>query len=86
MFCYNCGGRVAPDKASIEEYEELEKRPAPGLRSARDIRRVDKRKDPAIRQFKWEPIAETGDGQLILTTILVAVFTLAVIALAFYLH
>jgi hypothetical protein len=94
QFCYNCGGPVAAEDAmpengtppKVDEKIERSTLPAPGLRSARDIRRERsfKRKP---REIVWEPIADSGrEGILLLITGAIVLFTVIVIFLAFYLH
>ena len=90
-FCYNCGGRVTTDEtaepvAEGQKIEERETQPAPGMRSARDIRRRERVFDRGPRKVKWEPQAEKLDIQLIITTVVILAFSAIVIVLALYLR
>jgi zinc-ribbon domain len=91
LFCYNCGGRVKKEVSALVENErpkpkENVTQPAPGLRSAKDLRRRERVFDRAPRRIKWEPVEETSDVQLIVVTAAIVIFTVIVIALAFYLR
>jgi hypothetical protein len=91
VFCYNCGGRVieevsAPVESEPSKAEERITQPAPRLRSARDVRRRERVFDRAPRRIKWEPATEGAEVQLIVVTAAVVIFTIVVIALAFYLR
>ena len=94
-FCYNCGGRVADDEPPTPEQraeaeiaepvpEAKPTQPAPGLRTARDIRRRERTFERKPRQVSWEPAAGS-DIQLIVIAAAVLVFTIVVIGLALYL-
>jgi len=90
VFCYNCGGRVADDDVIADSSSvpiERKTSPAPGLRSARDLRRREQRTfDRKPTTIVWEPVAEGPDHALIVATILVIAFTIVVIGLVFYLR
>jgi hypothetical protein len=58
--------------------------PAPGLRTARDIRHREKTFERKPREISWEP-ASGSDVQLIIIAVAVLVFTIVVTALALYL-
>jgi hypothetical protein len=94
MFCYNCGGPIAAVPIAAAESDEdpvdprpIERatRPAPGMRSAREIRRerVFERKP---KEFVWEPNESSSETLLIVVTLAIVVFTITVIVLAFYLR
>lgn len=90
LFCYNCGGRVAGDDGREPPVEasgafvEPVTKPAPGLRTARDIRRRERTFDRKPKQVVWEPSAVTPDLQLIVVTAGVIVFTVVVILMIIY--
>jgi len=91
VFCYNCGGPVADSGSNSEvpetpHTEDKLTQPTPGLRTARDIRRREKAFDRSPKRVKWEPLAERSDWQLLVVTGLIVLFTLIVVALAFYLR
>jgi uncharacterized Zn finger protein (UPF0148 family) len=89
VFCYNCGGRVAGDEIIADSSSVPVKRkttPAPGLRSARDLRRRERTIDRKPTTIVWEPVAEGPDHALIVATVLVIAFTIVVIGLVFYLR
>ena len=85
-FCYNCGGRVAEDEpeAAAAAPQPEARQPAPGLRTARDIRRREKTFERKPREVSWEPAAGS-DIQLIIFAAAVLAFTIVVIGLALYL-
>jgi hypothetical protein len=94
QFCYNCGGPLVAEEVLSENGAPPAHKaktansttPAPGLRSARDIRRerTFKRKP---REIVWEPIADSGrEGLLLMITGAIVLFTVVVIFLTFYLH
>jgi hypothetical protein len=94
-FCYNCGGPIAGDEAAAagpqpeaEASEAMpeakESLPAPGLRTARDIRRRERTFERKPRQVAWEP-ASGSDIQLIVIAAVVLAFTVVIIGLALYL-
>jgi len=95
VFCYNCGARVADDPPLVDEpavsHTVVESslpsaKPAPGMRSARDLRRKSRSFERKPTQIIWEP-AEDGPGfQLIVTALAFLVFTVIVIVLAFSLR
>jgi hypothetical protein len=94
QFCYNCGGPLSGGKAvsengsnpAVSEPVESPTMPAPGLRSAKEIRR-QKTFSRKRREIVWEPISGSGrEAQLLIITAAVAAFTIVVIFLAFYLH
>jgi len=90
-FCYNCGGSVAvessdPVKEDTPRIEEKITQPAPGLRSARDLRRRERPTERELKRIKWEPAGTASDVQLIAVTVAIMIFTIVVIALAFYLR
>src|ERR1051325_3506576 len=90
-FCYNCGSSVSAEISRpviIKEPKVEEKitQPAPGLRSARDLRRRERPAEPEVRRVKWEPAGTASDVQLIAVTAAILIFTIVVIALAFYLR
>ena len=91
QFCYNCGGRVAaeisePIKDDKPKAEEKVTQPAPGLRSAKDLRRRERPAERELRRIKWEPAADGSNVQLIVVTAAILIFTVIVVALAFYLR
>ena len=92
-FCYNCGGRVAVDNvadevpiSSTSVPEETSSKPAPGLRTARDIRRRERTVDRKPKEVVWEPAAAGPDLQLILATVGIIIFTVIVVLLVLYLR
>jgi hypothetical protein len=94
QFCYNCGGPVAEEikrdapamnGAVLSEIVD-EKTPAPGLRSAREIKRRERVFERRTKEFVWEPVLTTPNRQLIVVASIVILFTVAVIILAFYLR
>jgi hypothetical protein len=94
QFCYNCGGPVAKEivneapatnGAAISESGD-EKRPAPGLRSAREIKRRERVFERRTKEVVWEPVLATPNTQLIVVAAIVILFTIGVIILAFYLR
>ena len=94
QFCYNCGGPVfeelekeslSTNGAAISKAED-EKRPAPGLRSAREIKRRERVFERRTKEVVWEPVLTTPNTQLIVVAAVVILFTVAVIILAFYLR
>ena len=90
-FCYNCGGRVTeevsePIRDERPKVEEKTTHPAPGLKSARDVRRRERVFDREPRRIKWEPVEDTSNVQLVIFTVAVVIFTLVVMALVFYLR
>jgi hypothetical protein len=94
VFCYNCGDPVVSaeeiddlklhSSAAVVDAEESIKRPAPGMRSAADLKARHQLYRHRPRKIEWEPVAETADRNFILITALIALFTFAVIFLAFY--
>ena len=94
QFCYNCGGPVAVEikNDAPSAYGEAtsatvdEKVPAPGLRSAREIKRRERVFERRTKEVVWEPVLTTPNTQLIVVAAIVVVFTIAVIILAFYLR
>jgi hypothetical protein len=92
LFCYNCGGRVTcvdENKPLVETppaFGEPPTKPAPGLRSARDIRRRERTFDRKPKEVVWEPSTTTPDLQLIIITSGVIVFTAVVILMVLYLR
>jgi hypothetical protein len=92
LFCYNCGGRVSDDKSDERPAEiapvdkEPTTTPAPGLRSARDIKRRERSFERKPREVVWEPASGFPEMQLIDVTAVIILFTLAVILMALYLH
>jgi hypothetical protein len=92
VFCYNCGGRVTSDDGTESSTEassattEPVTTPAPGLRTARDIRRRERTFQRKPREVVWEPSSGVPDIQLIVVTAIVIVFTIAVILMALYLR
>jgi hypothetical protein len=93
VFCYNCGGRVVGDAAeniassdsSIAAIGTATK-PAPGLLSARDIRRRERTFDRKPKKVVWEAANDAPDLQLIILTVGVIVFTTVVVLLVLYLR
>ena len=94
QFCYNCGGPVVEEiksdapvtnGATISETVD-EKKPAPGLRSAREIKRRERVFERRTKEVVWEPVLTTPNTQLIVVAAIVILFTVAVIILAFYLR
>lgn len=94
QFCYNCGGKVVDEvnSATVSTNNSAaadsvdEKKPAPGLRSAREIKRRERTFQRRTREVVWEPVVSTPDTQLIVITAVVILFTIVVIILAFYLR
>jgi len=96
VFCYNCGGRVEADEPKHEigsnseavqpVAKESVKAPAPGLRSAADLRRRRRTAGINPKRISWEPVDHAADRQLIVVTVIVLIFTVVVVALAFYLR
>ena len=95
-FCYNCGARVADDSAvnGIEPADAVSPtesslpaaRPAPGMRSARDLRRTKRSFERKPVRIVWEPAGDGPGTQLIVITLAILVFTVVVIVLAFALR
>ena len=94
QFCYNCGGQVveaienkthSANRERISESND-EKRPAPGLRSAREIKRRERIFERRTKEVVWEPVLTTPNTQLIVVAVIIILFTVAVIILAFYLR
>jgi len=95
-FCYNCGGQLTPEKNEVPAVatsaendapapqEEKVTQPAPGLRTARDIRRRERTAERKPREISWEP-ARGSEIQLLILCGAVLVFTIVVIGLALYL-
>jgi hypothetical protein len=78
---------VEVQPAAVEETTvEKSTRPAPGMRSANDIRRRERPASRPVRQFKWEPLGDKFDTQLIITTAIILAFSVIVIILALYLR
>ena len=94
QFCYNCGGSVAkeivneisPTNGAAISKTDDEKRPAPGLRSAREIKRRERVFERRTKEVVWEPVLTTPNTQLIVVAVIIILFTVAVIILAFYLR
>jgi uncharacterized OB-fold protein len=93
QFCYNCGGPVqenvtdgdASTNGAVTETVD-EKIPAPGLRSAREIKRRERVFERRTKEVIWEPVLTTPNTQLIVVAAIVILFTVAMIVLAFYLR
>lgn len=92
-FCYNCGGRVVDenvaDEASLSspsKPDETLSRPAPGLRTARDIRRRERTADRKPKEVVWEPATAEPDLQLIIATVAIIIFTAIVVLMVLYLR
>jgi hypothetical protein len=92
-FCYNCGGRVVEENAvdkvpviSPSAPEEMLSKPAPGLRTARDIRRRERTVDRKPKEVVWEPAAAGPDLQLIIATVGIIIFTVIVVLMVLYLR
>ena len=94
-FCYNCGGLVLDDlavgidrlkKVDVSAPVEKTTTPTPGLRTAREIRRRERVFDRKPKEVVWEPSATGPDTQLIVVTVIIILFTITVILLAFYLR
>jgi len=91
VFCYNCGGRVVGDDGIDQTIGTppvagaSASKPAPGLRSARDIRRRERISDRKPREVVWEAVNGGPDLQLIIATASIIVFTVLVILLVRYL-
>ena len=90
LFCYNCGGRVIAD-TGVETVEkpaagvtESGMKPAPGLRTARDIRRRERAVDRRPREVVWEAVEAGPDLQLIAVTAGIIIFTVVVVLLVLY--
>ena len=94
QFCYNCGGPVAEqtkNEASQTNGAQIsggaeEKVPAPGLRSAREIKRRERVFERRTKEVVWEPVLVTPNTQLVVVAAIAVVFTVIVIILAFYLR
>jgi hypothetical protein len=100
VFCYNCGGRVAEDEQgtaekvtseaiqTVEADELLDRktRPAPGMRTAREIKRRERVFDRKPGRVVWEPVASGPEIQLIVVAVAARVFTIVAIILALYLQ
>ena len=90
LFCYNCGDRVAesngsePPAAPASAAEERSTKPAPGLRTARDIRRRERPSGRTPRVVVWESTDTGPELQLIIVTAGVIVFTIIVVLLILY--
>lgn len=84
QFCYNCGGRLEPARSNGKVAAETEMKPAPGLRTARDIKRRERTFQRKTREVVWEPAPETTSAPLLIITAVVAIFTLLVIVFVFY--
>jgi uncharacterized Zn finger protein (UPF0148 family) len=96
VFCYNCGGRVTDegeDQAPAESLAETAQqddvkpvtKPAPGLRTARDIRRRERTFERKPKEITWEVAASGPDMQLLIITGAIALFTVVVVLLILYL-
>jgi hypothetical protein len=90
-FCYNCGGRVVDENVTDEvpvssptKPDETLSKPAPGLRTARDIRRRERTVDRKPKEVVWEPAASGPDLQLIIATVAIIVFTAIVVLMVLY--
>ena len=59
-------------------------KPAPGLRSARDIRRRERPSDRKPREVVWEASSAEPDLQLIILTAAIIVFTIVVVLMVLY--
>ena len=95
QFCYNCGGSVTADNEvsengnagpGVPEVLQNTSVPAPGLRSARDIRRRERSFERKPKEVVWEPELKGPDVRLIVVAAIALVFTIAVIVLASYLR
>lgn len=89
VFCYNCGGRVSEDDEIVEPAPEAtatEKKPAPGLRTARDIKRRERVFQRRPKEVVWEPSIDGPDTLLLVLSLITVVFTIVVIFLVFYLR
>lgn len=97
LFCYNCGGRVGGEDSSSAGVSPKSKdsyadpgqkamRPAPGMRSAADLRRHTGVLDRKPKRIAVEPITESSDMQLLVVTVVILLFTIVVIVAAFYLR
>jgi hypothetical protein len=93
QFCYNCGGRIEAElgaETSNNGDEWItdplaEKRPAPGLKTAREIKRRERVFQRRAKEVAWEPADSEPNVQLIVVTVIAVLFTLAVIIIASYL-
>lgn len=92
LFCYNCGSRIS-ENDSVETADETPvapaepvTRPAPGLRSARDIKRRERGGGRKPKEVVWEPVSGFPEIQLVIVTVVIIVFTVGVILMALYLH
>jgi hypothetical protein len=92
-FCYNCGGRVVDENVTDEgpissptRPDETLSKPAPGLRTARDIRRRERTVDRKPKKVVWEPAMAEPDLQLIIATAAIIIFTVIVILMVLYLR
>jgi hypothetical protein len=95
QFCYNCGGSIEAEETPTNNgsgtsarqpvLENTLTKPAPGLRSAREIRRKENVSDRKPKRVVWEPVERTPDVQLLIVAAAVVAFTILVILLAFYL-
>jgi hypothetical protein len=93
QFCYNCGGQIEAElePATSSNGDEwvtdplAEKRPAPGLKTAREIKRRERVFQRRVKEVAWEPADIEPNVQLIIVTVIAVVFTLAVVMIALYL-
>jgi len=84
QFCYNCGGRLDDVRSNGKLAAESEMRPAPGLRTAGDVKRRERTFQRKVKEVVWEPSATTPTTPLLIVTAVVALFTILVIVFAFY--
>lgn len=63
---------------------ELKMKPAPGLRTARDVKRRERTFQRKVKEVVWEPSTEAATAPLIILTAIVAIFTILVIVFVFY--
>jgi hypothetical protein len=78
--------KTARPTAVAEKVEAKETLPAPGLRSASDIRRRERTSVREPRKVKWEPREDKANIQLIIATVVILAFSVIVIVLALYLR
>src|ERR1044071_3759652 len=79
QFCYNCGGPVADEikndgpstNGAVISDTVDEKVPAPGLRSAREIKRRERVFERRTKEVVWEPVINTSNTQLIVVAAIV---------------
>jgi predicted amidophosphoribosyltransferase len=84
QFCYNCGGRLDKTHSNGNLPAEFQMKPAPGLRTARDVKRRERTFQRKVKEVVWEPAAEGETTPLLIVTAIVSIFTILVIVFVFY--